>query len=156
MKLDILAFAAHPDDIEISAAGTLMKHIENGKKVGIIDLTQGELGTRGSAEIRMEEAKRSAEIMGIHYRTNLKMADGFFENNTENRLEIIKEIRKCRPQIVLANAIEDRHPDHGRASKLVSDACFYSGLVKIKTELNGIEQEKFVQKLFTTIFKTAY
>lgn len=118
-----------------------MKHIENGKKVGIIDLTQGELGTRGSAEIRMEEAKRSAEIMGIHYRTNLKMADGFFENNTENRLEIIKEIRKCRPQIVLANAIEDRHPDHGRASKLVSDACFYSGLVKIKTELNGIEQK---------------
>ncbi len=137
MKLDILAFAAHPDDIEISAAGTLMKHIAEGKKVGIVDLTQGELGTRGTILTRYEEAKNASDLMGIHYRTNLKMADGFFENNGENRLAIIREIRRCRPEVVLANAITDRHPDHARASQLVSDACFYAGLPKIETFLDG-------------------
>lgn len=146
MKLDILAFAAHPDDIEISASGTLMKHIENGKTVGIVDLTQGELGTRGTIHTRYEEAKEASELMGIHYRNNLKMADGFFENNAENRLLIIREIRKCRPDIVLANAISDRHPDHGRASQLISEACFYAGLPKIETELNGEKQPAYRPK----------
>lgn len=146
MKLDILAFAAHPDDIEISAAGTLMKHIATGSKVGIVDLTQGELGSRGTIETRYSEAEEASKIMGIHYRTNLKMADGFFEDNAENRMAIIRQIRKLKPTIVLANAITDRHPDHGRASKLVSDACFYAGLTKIKTELDGVEQEAYRPK----------
>lgn len=146
MKLDILAFAAHPDDIEISASGTLMKHIENGKTVGIVDLTQGELGTRGTILTRYEEAREASELMGIHYRNNLKMADGFFENNAENRLSIIREIRKCRPEVVLANAISDRHPDHGRASRLISEACFYAGLPKIETELNGAQQSAYRPK----------
>jgi bacillithiol biosynthesis deacetylase BshB1 len=146
MKLDILAFAAHPDDIEISASGTLMKHIENGKKVGIVDLTQGELGTRGTIHTRYEEAENASKLMGIHYRNNLKMADGFFENDTKNRLSIIREIRRCKPEIVLANAISDRHPDHARASQLVSEACFYAGLSKIETQLNGEQQSAYRPK----------
>lgn len=137
MKLDILAFAAHPDDVELSASGTLMKHIAQGKKVGIVDLTQGELGSRGTIETRYAEASDASKIMGIHYRENLKMRDGFFEMSEENMLKIIQQIRKTQPSIVLANAISDRHPDHGRASKLVSEACFYAGLVKIETELDG-------------------
>ncbi|MCO5259325.1 MAG: bacillithiol biosynthesis deacetylase BshB1 [Crocinitomicaceae bacterium] len=141
MNLDILAFAAHPDDIEISMSGTLLKHIAAGKTVGIVDLTQGELGTRGTSETRFAEAKRASELMGIHYRTNLNMGDGFFENTAENRLAIIREIRNCKPQIVFANSITDRHPDHARASKLVSEACFYAGLVKIETEMNGVKQQ---------------
>lgn len=141
MKLDILAFAAHPDDVEISASGTLMKHIDAGRKVGIVDLTQGELGTRGNKDTRYAEAAEASRLMGIHYRTNLKMADGFFENNEESKLTIIREIRRCKPEIVLANAISDRHPDHGKGSKLVSEACFLAGLPKIKTELDGVEQE---------------
>lgn len=146
MKLDILAFAAHPDDIEISASGTLIKHIKNGKTVGIVDLTQGELGTRGTIETRYEEAAEASILMGLHYRTNLKMADGFFEDNAENRLAIIREIRRCRPEIVLANSISDRHPDHGKASKLVSDACFFAGLEKIRTELDGEQQQAYRPK----------
>lgn len=140
MKLDILAFAAHPDDVELSASGTLMKHIARGKKVGIVDLTQGELGSRGTIETRYTEASDASRIMGIHYRENLKMRDGFFEMSEENILKIIQQIRKTQPSIVLANAISDRHPDHGRASKLVSEACFYSGLVKIETELDRVKQ----------------
>lgn len=140
MKLDILAFAAHPDDVELSASGTLMKHIARGKKVGIVDLTQGELGSRGTIETRYTEANDASRIMGIHYRENLKMRDGFFEMSEENILKIIQQIRKTQPSIVLANAISDRHPDHGRASKLVSEACFYAGLVKIETELDGVMQ----------------
>lgn len=140
MKLDILAFAAHPDDIELSASGTLMKHITEGKKVGIVDLTQGELGSRGTIETRYEEAKNSSTIMGIDVRVNLKMADGFFEINQENKILIIEQIRRFQPAIVLANAISDRHPDHGRASKLVSEACFLSGLVKIETIWEGNSQ----------------
>lgn len=143
MKLDILAFAAHPDDIELAASGTLMKHIQMGKKVGIIDLTQGELGSRGTIETRYQEALDASKIMGIHYRGNLKMADGFFEIKKENLLKIIEQIRRFQPTIVLANAIEDRHPDHGRASKLVSEACFLSGLRRIQTIRDGEIQASF-------------
>ena len=145
--LDILAFAAHPDDVELSCSGTLMKHIEEGKKVGVIDLTEGELGSRGSVELRYEEADAASKIMGLTVRENLKIADGFFEINEENKLKIVKAIRTYKPKIVLANAVEDRHPDHGRASKLISDACFYSGLRRIETELDGVQQEVWRPKV---------
>lgn len=139
-KLDILAFAAHPDDVEISCSGTLMKHIALGYKVGIVDLTQGDLGSRGTIETRNKEASEASDLMGIQVRENLRMADGFFENNEENKLKIIEIIRKYRPDIVLANAIKDRHPDHARAASLVSDACYYSGLRKIETFFEGVNQ----------------
>jgi len=141
LKLDILAFGVHPDDVELSCAGTIMKHIAKGKKVGIIDLTQGELGSRGTAETRMQEAKAASEVMGVAVRDNLKMADGFFEVNEENKRLIIQQIRKYRPEIVLCNAVSDRHPDHGRAGKLVSEASFLAGLVKVETELDGARQK---------------
>lgn len=137
MKLDILVFGAHPDDAELGAGGTIAKEVANGKKVGIIDLTRGELGTRGSAEIRDQEAANAASILGVEVRENLRFRDGFFINDEQHQLEIIKMVRKYRPDIVLCNAIEDRHIDHGKGSKLVSDACFLSGLTKIKTELEG-------------------
>ncbi len=140
MKLDILAFAAHPDDIELSCSATLMKHIDMGKKVGIIDLTQGELGTRGNIETRYAEAELSSKIMGIHVRVNLKLKDGFFDFSEENKRLIIQQIRRFQPEIVLANAIEDRHPDHGRAAKLVADSCFLAGLRKIETSYSGESQ----------------
>jgi N-acetylglucosamine malate deacetylase 1 len=143
MKLDILAFAAHPDDIELSASGTLMKHIAAGKKVGIVDLTQGELGSRGSVELRYEEAAASAEVLGIHTRVNLKMEDGFFEINEANKRLVVQQIRRFQPEIVLANAINDRHPDHGRGSKLVSEACFLAGLRKVETTWEGENQVAF-------------
>ncbi|SHI77400.1 bacillithiol biosynthesis deacetylase BshB1 [Mesonia phycicola] len=133
MKLDILAIGAHPDDVELGCAGTLAKEISKGKKVGILDLTRGELGTRGSAEIRDKEAKAAAEILGVSVRENLAFSDGFFINNASHQLEVIKIIRKYRPEIVLCNAIDDRHIDHGKGSKLVSDACFLSGLRRIET-----------------------
>jgi bacillithiol biosynthesis deacetylase BshB1 len=133
MKLDILAFAAHPDDAELSCSGTLLQHIAMGKKVGIIDLTRGELGTRGSAELRDQEAANSSKIMGIHVRENLRMADGFFEDNKEHQLTIIEMIRKYQPDLVLANAINDRHIDHGRGAELVHKASFLAGLSKIET-----------------------
>ena len=116
MKLDILAFGAHPDDVELSSSGTLAKEVSLGKKVGIIDLTRGELGTRGSKEIRDAEAKKAAEILGVHVRENLNMRDGFFINDEAHQLEIIKKIRQYRPEIVLCNAVDDRHIDHGRKS----------------------------------------
>lgn len=141
MKLDILAFAAHPDDVELSCSGTILKHIAAGQKVGIIDLTRGELGTRGTAEIRAQESAKASQILGIHARENLDLQDGFFRNTPENQVAIIRMIRKYQPEIVLANAIQDRHPDHGRAAELVSEACFYSGLVKIQSGLNGDSQE---------------
>lgn len=147
MKLDILAFGAHPDDVELGCAATIAKEVSKGKKVGIIDLTQGELGTRGSAELRMKEAANAAEILGVSVRENLKFADGFFKNDKEHQLQVIKMIRKYKPEIVLCNAIDDRHIDHGKGSKLVSDACFLSGLQKIETELNGEAQEKWRPKL---------
>ena len=135
MKLDILAIGVHPDDIELSCAGTLLKHIAMGKKVGILDLSAGELGTRGSGDLRLQEAGEAAKILGISVRNNLGMADGFFINDREHQLEIIKKIREYQPEIVLCNAIEDRHPDHARASQLISEACFYSGLRKIGTKM---------------------
>lgn len=140
MKLDVLAIGVHPDDVELGCSGTILKHIAQGKKVGILDLTKGELGSRGSSELRLEEADKAAQIMGVSVRENLGFADGFFINDKKHQLEIIKILRKYQPDIVLANAPKDRHPDHGRASKLVSEACFYSGLVKVETELNGNAQ----------------
>lgn len=140
MKLDILAFAAHPDDVELSASGTLMRYVAEGKKVGIIDLTEGELGTRGTVETRYEEAAEASKIIGLSARENLRMPDGFFEDNAENKRLIIEQIRKYQPEIVLANSISDRHPDHGRAGKLVEDACFLAGLRKIETSLEGQDQ----------------
>ena len=141
MKLDILAFSAHPDDVELSASGTVLKHIAAGKKVGIIDLTQGELGSRGTPETRKAEAEDSSKILGLTVRHNLKMADGFFEINENNKRLIIEQIRNYKPDIILANADCDRHPDHGRASKLVSEAVFLSGLCKLNTEIGGVTQE---------------
>lgn len=147
MKLDILAFGAHPDDVELGCAATIAKEISLGKKVGIIDLTRGELGTRGSAEIRDTEATNAAEILGITVRENLKFRDGFFINDEAHQREIIKMIRKYKPEIVLCNAIDDRHIDHAKGSKLVSDACFLSGLPKIETTLEGNLQEAWRPKL---------
>ena len=146
MKLDILAFGVHPDDVDFSCAGTLLRHIDLGKKVGIIDLTAGELGTRGSGPLRLEEAQKAAQILGVEVRENLGFEDAFFSNDKKHLLEVIKVIRKYQPKIVLANAIRDRHPDHGRAAKLLYDACFYSGLIKIETELNGEPQEAWRPK----------
>ena len=146
MKLDILAFGAHPDDIELGCGATIAKEVSLGKKVGIVDLTRGELGTRGSAELRMIEASNAAKILGVSVRENLGFADGFFTNDKKHQLEIIKMIRKYQPDIVLCNAIDDRHIDHGKGSKLVSDACFLSGLMKIETELEGKQQEKWRPK----------
>lgn len=147
MKVDILAIGVHPDDIELSCCGTILKHIDMGKKVGILDLTRGELGTRGTAETRDEEAANAAIIMGTSFRKNARMADGFFTHTQENLLKIIKVIRFCQPEIVLNNATSDRHPDHGRAAKLVSDACFLSGLIKIETKgEDGKVQEKWRPK----------
>lgn len=137
MKLDILAFGAHPDDVELSCSGTILKNISVGKKVGIVDLTRGELGTRGTASIRDKEAKASAKILGVEFRENLKMADGFFEVNKKNLLKVIQKIRQYKPDVVLANAINDRHPDHGRAAQLIAEAAFLSGLSKIKSPLRG-------------------
>jgi bacillithiol biosynthesis deacetylase BshB1 len=133
MKLDILAFGAHPDDVEISCAGTILKHIDLGYTCGIVDLTHGELGTRGSGELRLKEAEKAKGILGITLRENLGFADGFFSIDKEHQLPIIEMIRKYRPEIVLANSVHDRHPDHGRAAKLVAESCFLSGLRKIET-----------------------
>lgn len=146
MKLDILAFGAHPDDVELGCGATLAKEISLGKKVGIIDLTLGELGTRGNVEIRLKEAAAAAKILGASIRENLKLADGFFENNKEAQILVIEAIRKYQPEIVICNAIDDRHIDHGRGSKLVSDACFLSGLRKIITHRDGQEQEAWRPK----------
>lgn len=140
-KLDILAIGAHPDDVELGCGGTLAKMIDMNKKIGILDLTQGELGTRGTRETRKAEAEKSMQILGISIRENLKFRDGFFVNDEKHQLEVIKILRKYKPEIVLANAIEDRHPDHGKAAKLIYDSCFLSGLRKIKTEIDGMEQE---------------
>jgi bacillithiol biosynthesis deacetylase BshB1 len=143
MKTDILAFGVHPDDVELGCSGTLIASIAQGKKVAVVDLTRGELGTRGTAETRKAEAANAAKVMGVAARENLNMADGFFEINEENIKKVITIIRKYRPEIVLCNAPEDRHPDHGRSSKLVSDAAFFSGLRKIETNDNGNKQEQW-------------
>lgn len=146
MKLDILAVGAHPDDVELSCAATLAKEISLGKKVGILDLTRGEMGTRGSAELRDKEAQQAANILGVKVRENLQFADAFFVNNTSHQLEVIKVLRKYRPDVVLCNAIDDRHIDHAKASKLVSDACFLSGLQKIETHCNEKKQSHWRPK----------
>jgi bacillithiol biosynthesis deacetylase BshB1 len=146
MKLDILAIGVHPDDVELSCAGTILKHIELGKTVGILDLTLGELGTRGNATLRTQEAMRAASILGVSVREQLNMADGFFENNETNQRLIIEVIRKYQPELILCNAISDRHPDHGRAAKLTTDACFYSGLLKVETKENNTIQKPWRPK----------
>lgn len=147
MKVDILAFGAHPDDVELGAAGTLAKEISLGKTVGIIDLTQGELGTRGSAEIRLQEAAKAKEVLGAKVRENLKFRDGFFLNDEAHQRAIIQKIRQYQPEIVLCNAIDDRHIDHGKGSKLVSDACFLSGLRRIETSFEGKAQTAWRPKV---------
>jgi bacillithiol biosynthesis deacetylase BshB1 len=133
MKLDLLAIAAHPDDVELACAGTILASIAQGKKAGILDLTKGELGTRGTPEIRLREAAEAATILGLNTRDNVGLADGFFRNDKENQLAIVPYIRKYQPEIVLTNAIEDRHPDHGKGAQLIYDACFLSGLRQIQT-----------------------
>ena len=146
MKLDILAFGAHPDDVELGCGATLSKEISLGKKVGIVDLTRGELGTRGTAELRSIEATNAAKILGVSVRENLNFADGFFGNDKEHQMAVLHMIRKYKPEIVLCNAIDDRHIDHPKGSKLVSEACFLSGLEKIVTEVAGELQEKWRPK----------
>lgn len=146
MKLDILVFGSHPDDAELSCGGTIAKEISLGKKVGIIDLTRGELGTRGTANLRDEEAAHAAKILGIQVRENLRFRDGFFVNDETHQLKVIKMVRKYRPDVVIANAIDDRHIDHAKGSKLVSDACFLSGLRRVETQLDGAPQEAWRPK----------
>ncbi|GLR15714.1 bacillithiol biosynthesis deacetylase BshB1 [Portibacter lacus] len=146
MTVDILAIGVHPDDVELSCSGTLLEQIENGYSVGLVDLTQGELGTRGSAEIRLQEALDASKILGAEFRENLGMRDGLFEINEENLLKLVVSIRAHRPKIVLANAIRDRHPDHGRAAELIHQACFLAGLRKIETSKDGVQQEAWRPK----------
>lgn len=140
MKVDILAIGVHPDDVELSCSGTVLKHVAAGKKVGLLDLTLGELGTRGNAKLRTKEAAKAAKILGVSFRDQLNMADGFFSNDEKHKRKIIEKIRLYKPEIVLCNTVSDRHPDHGRAAKLVADACFYSGLMKIQTAVNKKNQ----------------
>ena len=146
MKLDVLAFGVHPDDIELSCSGVLLLEKKNGKKTGIVDLTEGELGTRGTVETRYSEAADAAKILGVDIRENLKLADGFFKNDEEHQRKVIRVIRKYKPEIIICNAPEDRHPDHGRSAKLVSEASFLSGLVKIETTDEGKVQEPWRPK----------
>lgn len=147
MKVDILAIGVHPDDVELSCSGTIAKHVAMGKKVGILDLTKGELGTRGNAEIRTKEATEAAKILQVSFRNQMNLQDGFFDHSEQQMRLIIEQIRLCRPEIVLCNAVSDRHPDHGRAAKLVSDACFYSGLIKIETFHKGEMQNAWRPKV---------
>jgi bacillithiol biosynthesis deacetylase BshB1 len=141
MKLDLLAFGAHPDDVEISCAGTIIKHVSLGYKVGVVDLTRGEMGTRGTPQIRDAEAMAASEIMGLQIRENLDMPDGYFTNNEEHQHKVIRMLRKYQPDVVIANAIRDRHPDHGKGADLVRDSCFYAGLQKLVTEEDGKAQQ---------------
>lgn len=149
MKLDILAIGVHPDDIELGCSGTLIQEIKKGKKIGIVDLTQGELGSRGTIETRMQEAANAAVVIGAVVRENLKMRDGFFKNDEEHQLQLIRTIRKYQPEIIIGNILSDRHPDHGRAGQLINDACFLSGLLKIETvDEKGEAQQKWRPKYF--------
>lgn len=156
LKLDILVLSAHPDDAELGCAGTILKHIALGKKVGIADLTLGELGTRGTAEIREREATAAANVLGLAVRENLALPDGFFQNTREHQLKIIEVIRKYQPDVVLTNAYHDRHPDHGRASELVETASFLSGLIKIETEADGRRQEAWRPNLVLHFIQDNY
>jgi N-acetylglucosamine malate deacetylase 1 len=145
-KVDILAIGVHPDDVELSASGTLLRHAASGYRFGLLDLSRGELGTRGSAEIRMEEAANAAKLLGATFRHTLDIEDGLFEHKPANWLKIVSVIRACQPDIVLCNAVSDRHPDHGRAAKMTTDACFYAGLAKIETFWQGEAQERWRPK----------
>ncbi len=145
-KVDILAIGAHPDDVELSCSGTLLKHIQHGYSVAIADLTQGELGTRGSAELRLEEATASQKYMGVSHRVNLGLADGFFEADRDSLIKLVEVIRRFQPEIVLANAVKDRHPDHASGATFASKACFLAGLVKIETTYKGQTQERWRPK----------
>jgi len=156
MKLDILVLAAHPDDAELGCAGTIISHLTRGKKVGVVDYTRGELGTKGTPEKRLEEARVSSELMGLTIRENLNFKDGFFVNDKTHQMAVIKAIRKYKPDIVLANAISDRHPDHGKAAQLATDACFYSGLMKIRSEVDGQMQEAWRPKAVYHYIQSRY
>ncbi|MGX5691233.1 bacillithiol biosynthesis deacetylase BshB1 [Arcticibacter tournemirensis] len=156
MKIDLLVIAVHPDDAELSCSGTLLKHKALGKKTGVIDLTRGELGTRGNETTRAAEAADAARILKLDVRENLGMRDGFFKNDEEHQLMIIRKIRQYEPEIVITNALTDRHPDHGRAAGLVNDAAFLSGLVKIKTELDGKQQNAWRPRLLLNFIQNAY
>lgn len=147
MKVDILAIGAHPDDVELGCSGTLIKYIKMGKSAAVLDLTRGELGTRGTVQTRDEEAANSSNFLGLRFRKNLSLADGFFEYNRDNIIEIVKVIRYCQPEIVLMNAVNDRHIDHGKGAKLAADACFLSGLVKIETSYEGETQKAWRPRL---------
>ncbi len=141
MKLDLLVLAAHPDDAELSCSGTIISHVSQGYKVGVVDFTRGELGTRGTPEIRLEESNKASEIMGLSVRENLELPDGFLKNDKEAQLKVITAIRKYQPSIVLSNAIDDRHPNHGEAARLANDSVFFSGLAKIETVAEGTAQK---------------
>jgi N-acetylglucosamine malate deacetylase 1 len=156
MKLDILAFASHPDDAELSCSGTLALQIDLGHKVGIVDLTRGEMGTRGTPESRALEADRASEILGLSIRENLEMPDLFFDNTWINQVKIITAIRKYRPDIVIANAVSDRHPDHGRAAQLIREAFFKSGLPKVVTEIEDLPQEAYRPRALYHFIQTDY
>lgn len=157
MKLDILALAAHPDDVEMSAGGTLALHHAKGHRIGIVDLTRGELGTRGTPEIRAAEADEAARILGVDVRENLGFRDGFFQNDEAHQLKVIEVIRRYRPEIVLANATEDRHPDHGKAAALAVDACFLAGLRMIETRgTDGQAQEAWRPKFLYHYIQDRY
>ena len=156
MKLDILAFGAHPDDVEISAGATLLKYAREGKKIGIIDLTEGELGTRGSIEKRYDEAAKASQFIGLKTRENLNLGDGFIQDSKENKIKIIECIRKYQPEMVLANATHDRHPDHAKGANLVSEAAFLSGLRKIETSINGNAQEAYRPKILLHYIQDFY
>lgn len=156
MKLDLLFIVAHPDDVELGAAGTILKHKKAGKKIGIIDLTRGELGTRGTSETRKQEAAEAANILSLDVRENLAIRDGFFKNDEEHQLKVIAAIRKYQPEIVITNAYEDRHPDHARACQLVNDACFLSGLSKIETTQDGNNQKAYRPRLLLHLIQDTY
>ena len=156
-KLDILAIGVHPDDVELGCSGTLINEIKRGKKAGIVDLTQGELGTRGTIETRYQEAANAAKIIGVQVRENLKMRDGFFKNDEEHQLQVISIIRKYQPEIIIGNILDDRHPDHGRAGHMISQACFLSGLAKIETKnADGELQKKWRPKYFLQYMQDWY
>lgn len=155
-KLDLLVLAVHPDDAELGCSGTIIKSISEGKKVGIVDFTKGELGTRGTAFTRAEESAAASKIMGIHVRENLAIRDGFFENDEENQLKLIQMIRKYQPEIILTNAILDRHPDHARAEALANDAIFLSGLRRIETQLDGVDQLAWRPRLTLQYIQDTY
>lgn len=156
MKLDILVLAVHPDDAELGCSGTIAKYVKEGKKVGLVDFTRGELGTRGTAEIRDTEAADSAKILGLYARENLRFRDGFFQNDETHQLEVVKMIRKYQPEIVLTNALHDRHPDHGRAGDLANDACFLAGLSRISTRLDDEEQQHWRPRLILQYIQDRY